>query len=843
MPATTDRRTETAASAGRFFATALAIALLIALCAPVVAPATASAQSMTPVTPPVAMGSTDVSYPPGALGDAIVVIDVVIAKDGTVASAELIEGIDPFAAQALTAVRGWRFRPARRGDDPVVARIRARVEFHHPGNDDQRASARPPAAAVAPPTQVASPPGNVAAETPLDVTIRGARHELGQTTLSAADVREMPGAFGDPFRAIEALPGVAPIVSGLPYFYIRGAPPNDTGYFVDGVRVPFLFHVGIGEGVVHPALLERVDAYPGSPPAAYGGYAGAVIEGHTREPSAKTHGEANLRLFDAGALVETPLDEGRGSALVAGRYGYPGAILGLITDSVKLSYWDYQARATWRLAQGDSIGVFLFGSHDKFGSVPSRPGGGGSSDPSASNQADKVVDQLRSDFHRLDLRYRHALGEGRVQAALTAGYDAQGGAIGGDNVPPATIHDWSTALRVEVDEPLTSSFRVRAGLDGHFDRYAFKQDTSTGNETQPPVPSTADPPPMNLTGGVHVDVLWRPVPRLELVPGARVDLYHSTRASAPAGFARRTTRPAFDPRLSGRLAVTPAFALIANLGVSHQYPALRVGPMPGVLLSVPGFPFGSAKLQRTIHASQGVEVALPDDVVFTATGFLSLWSGLTDLTAACLQIMPPSTPPSGNPKGAPDPVPYTCPSQDPVAGHAYGLEILVRRPLSRRLTGWLSYTLSHARREAHFVTLSGADATATVTNDFDRTHVMNAIVAYDLGRRWRLGTRFVYYSGAPYSALAGNVPVPPYNGYRGPAFFRLDVRLEKRWALEKERSIAFVIEGLNVTLSREVSPLALDCVGDVTAQGGTTQCTQGRIGPLTIPSLGVEVVF
>jgi len=50
------------------------------------------------------------------------------------------------------------------------------------------------------------------------------RHRLGR-----AEVREMPGAFGDPFRAIEALPGVVPLVSGLPYFYVRGAPPGNVG--------------------------------------------------------------------------------------------------------------------------------------------------------------------------------------------------------------------------------------------------------------------------------------------------------------------------------------------------------------------------------------------------------------------------------------------------------------------------------------------------------------------------------------------------------------------------------------------------------------------------------------
>src|SRR5690349_3949555 len=66
------------------------------------------------------------------------------------------------------------------------------------------------------------PPGSTPAEAPEEVTVRGKHQDLGKTTLSATDVREMPGAFGDPFRAIEALPGVTPMLSGLPYFFIRG---------------------------------------------------------------------------------------------------------------------------------------------------------------------------------------------------------------------------------------------------------------------------------------------------------------------------------------------------------------------------------------------------------------------------------------------------------------------------------------------------------------------------------------------------------------------------------------------------------------------------------------------
>lgn len=49
----------------------------------------------------------------------------------------------------------------------------------------------------------------------------------GGIFISQAEVRQLPGAFGDPFRAIEALPGVTPIVSGLP-FSTFGAPHPAT---------------------------------------------------------------------------------------------------------------------------------------------------------------------------------------------------------------------------------------------------------------------------------------------------------------------------------------------------------------------------------------------------------------------------------------------------------------------------------------------------------------------------------------------------------------------------------------------------------------------------------------
>jgi TonB family protein len=775
-----------------------------------------------PLTPPTVQGSTDVPYPKGAKGDAVVLLELTVEKDGTVSSALVTDGTEPFGDQARQAVLGWRFSPALRGSTPIVARIRARVEFLQQEVPNAPAGAAPPPARGATSTRLSGTAPVVAPQAPEEVNVHGTRSEIGQTTLSASDVREVPGAFGDPFRAIDALPGVVPLQSGVPYFYIRGAPPNDNGYYVDGIRVPLLFHVGIGEGVVHPALIDHVEFYPGAAPASYGGFAGATIAGQTRDPATTSHGEANLRIIDAGALVEAPIDDGRFTVLAAGRYGYPGPILGAITSSVSIDYWDYQTRATWRMTDHDTLGVFAFGSHDYLAQERLQTVMQSNGNFTSSNS---LQETLVSDFHRLDLRWDHSFanGDGHARVAATVGYDSQGAA-------PTYATDDSAAARLEIEGKLSPTLRVRGGADAHYDDYGFKQGAALGPDDSP---STANPPPTNVNWGAHGDVVWRLSPRVEIVPGARFDVFQSTRASAPGAATQvRTTVLAFDPRLSTRVTLADSIAWVSTFGLSHQYPTLRIGSLPPILVSVPGFPFGVSELQTVLMASQGVEVTLPADFVATLTGFLSGWSGLTDLSANCVSLSPPTGP-------------RQCPDDQPVHGQAYGLELLVRRPLSRRLTGWLSYTLSRSTREAHYLTPSGSEATATIVGDYDRTHVLNLMGAYDLGRRWRLGARFVFYTGVPYS---DNYPpgqgaaVPPLNDQRFPPFYRVDLRLEKRWSLGKERSLAFVAEVQNATLSKEARSYECSAM-EIGAGPGSRTCIVRELGPITLPSVGVEAFF
>jgi hypothetical protein len=148
-----------------------------------------------------------------------------------------------------------------------------------------------------------------------------------------------------------------------------------------------------------------------------------------------------------------------------------------------------------------------------------------------------------------------------------------------------------------------------------------------------------------------------------------------------------------------------------------------------------------------------------------------------------------------------------------------GLEVLLKRRLTRRLGGLISYTLSRSER---FLPKGPAPSS------FDRTHVLNVVGSYDFGRGFRAATRIVFYTGFPVNAA------DPSSG-RIPPFGRFDARVEKRWSIASGRGwISLVLEGLNVFGAKET--VQVQC-----AQ--MANCQTMQIGPLSAPNIGVEGGF
>src|SRR3954471_13643195 len=185
------------------------------------------------VVAPVRLDEVPIPYPGGAEGDNEVVLELEIEKDGTVGNVVVIDGSHPFSEAARVAARTFRFSPALRNGLAIRARIRAKIAFHHPDPPPVAVPDESTSNAVAQAAPLVAPPP---APQAIEVSAVGeTREELGSTHIPRSETRLVPGAFADPFRVIEVLPGVAPVVSGVPYFTIRGSPPGDVGYYIDGI--------------------------------------------------------------------------------------------------------------------------------------------------------------------------------------------------------------------------------------------------------------------------------------------------------------------------------------------------------------------------------------------------------------------------------------------------------------------------------------------------------------------------------------------------------------------------------------------------------------------------------
>lgn len=640
----------------------------------------------------------------------------------------------------------------------------------------------------------------------LQTVVRAERlHRDGtpRVRLQGVEAHEVPGAGGDPFRAVMALPGVTALFSGLPNAVVRGSSPSSTAYFLDDIRVPQLFHAFLGPAVISPELIKSVDFLPGGASVERGRLLGGAVEAQLTTPR-ELMAQASIDLLSAGAVAETTFHYTGTSVMVAGRYSYNeglfsllGKLRGARTRNIA-DFWDYQGRVVQKLWGGE-LRLFGFGSFDNSGSVAVTA--------EAATTTQLVI------FHRLDARYRHQLGSGTVDVGLTAGEDE----IGAHSIQQqvVTSHDGSTkaglideqshigqttiAGRLKWQGTLSDTWSLSAGATAERVRARWRQQYAYHFDSVGSAGTRLEPPAMGAWFGGWVETNWSGLPRTVITTGVRADQFRR--------FGGRSLA-AMDPRVSARVTLSDRLSLRASAGSYHQSPSFLMA-LPVVDLTASDYGF-----QHSLQCSVGATWHLWRALELTIDAYANPMTRLAEY-----QLFDDERPFAPNPFTAGSVAPADVGTPLISSGISYGVDLLLRWRLREHFFGWVTVSVQRSTRRQSYRLTDGRQFTGTATGElpfaYDQTLVTNAVLGYRFESRWAVGLSAHFNTGRPESGQYGSrtnvasndertwLMLPRNQVARLPPFFRVDVRVTKVWQIGRV-AIEASLDVLNASIQTEV---------------------------------------
>lgn len=623
-----------------------------------------------------------------------------------------------------------------------------------------------------------------------------------------AESAALQADLGSSFSLAESMPGSLPVFSGVPYLIVRGATPAGTSTYYDGVLIPSLFHIALGPSVIHPHLLGQISFHPGVAPARFGRHAGGTLDAGaaTGARAEQQQRELELTLLDASGYLYAPEIK----TAFAWRVGDPGLLMNVLGLDATLNYYDYQIRHESFIGSNTRLVLLALGTGDKLGdrTAPS--------------------DDISLTFHRWLGRVTRRIERAEVGAQLSLGYDASalGQELDGEGLrfEPSLYFEQriaNTRLRIGADMLATDvSLRRRPGTtQSESSLFSRSESLSLNPEDFLDGQPYASVPARN-NAGVYAELGFEPVSRLHVELGLRADVWLSGSASEFAA----------SPSATVGFALTPALELHGAIGLTHQ---ARGSPVSLPSLSDVSIDAG---LEKAIQAEVGVSWKLPADLQLEAAYFHHRY-----LDTVYLELILDC---GGNtdPQAAQGPLTgrdlaSICRGRGlPTAnGDTQGFELYLKRNLTERISGFVSYTLGFADAVAR-------DGTR-FTPQSDVRHLANAVLHFDVGSGFALGVRLHYRSGKMAVNTLFDTPANRFNHVeqRLPGFFRADLRGSYSWNVSFGRMEASI--GVqNVTASSEATnrDCTIDRSGDFSAGQIPVTCKIDYQRAILLPNLGIR---
>jgi hypothetical protein len=553
----------------------------------------------------------------------------------------------------------------------------------------------------------------------------------------------------DPLRSVHALPGVAANNDLRAEFSLRGAPFDQIGIYVDGVRTGGFLHMLSDSGttdqlslsIVNQDTIASAALTPGIAPAADGGLTAGVLALETREGNREritVHGSTGF--LTTSGVVEGPLPAGKGSWLFAGRTTGADYVQQLVDRATRgadapgendLQFSDVHAKGVFDVTKRQQVGISLLG-----GVFTNQQGGANHAEAALEPNA---VDHARSGNWLRSVNWRYTPGARVFTEVRVFGVGHTYREHNTDGVSLTDNGHRAAGVRADATFQISSRHLARAGL---YAQSGHEQARTTFFD------SAAQPRQLGAFSASRTETSWyaedrwSPSGRLTATGGVRLD--------------RIGSETVVSPRVRMALRLGGGWLVRGAAGVQAQAPPL---PMLFGLLGN-----SALRASRSIEVDAGLEKTVSARTTFTIDVYRRHDRDyLFALAEPRLE--------HGKVTSA------MHPFQNSLDGRAHGIEAAIRRDSASRLSGWIGYAYGVTRFTDRLDNLA-------FPGDADQRHTLNAFGSFRLSGTLALSALWRYGSGAPrtgflqpsgttldFGSARNTIRLPPYQ--------RLDLKVRK----------------------------------------------------------------
>ena len=589
--------------------------------------------------------------------------------------------------------------------------------------------------------------------------------EMSVSKLEMKTIKQIPALMGevDVIKTIQMLPGVVPTAEGTSGFSVRGGGNDQNLIILDEAPVYNASHLMGFFSVFNNDAVRDVTLYKGDIPANFGGRLSSVLDVHLKEGNNKKFtGTGGVGLISSRLTLEGPIANEKTSFLISGRRTYADVIFfPLLSDSnarkAILYFYDLNLKINHQFNENNRLFLSAYLGRDIFGQK----------DLSSAGFGNKTA----------TLRWNHQYNSKLFSnlTAIVSNYDySLKTKFGGSNYNwKSNLLDYS--IKADFNYYLNSNNEIKFGIASTIHQLDPINAWIDGNTTQyfPRLKNS------ELENAIYLSNEQKIGERITLKYGVRYSMFQNIGKTTLNHFDANhnfidsivyptgkifNTFSGFEPRLGLLYTLNDVSSVKASYSHTIQYMQLASVSNGGMPLDYwfPSSP--NVKPQSADQYAIGYFRNFADNKIeVSLETFYKTLDNVIDF------------------KDHAQPLFNDRLEGDVRSGTAksYGLEFMVKKNTGR-LTGWVSYTLSKAKRKIPEINM-GIEYPAP----YDKPNNINVILTYELSKKLNFSTNWVFASGTPItypigSQTIGNIVDEIYstrNGSRARAYHRLDISL------------------------------------------------------------------